>query len=229
MAEERSAKGRVEVVEPGQAELANARRVAEAKATVPHAHVEAEVELAAAPAQEEVIAALAGALREHPKLNAAYRDGRFELYERINVAVAVETDAGLAYPTIFDADAKDTAAIAGELSELGKHAREGTITQPQLAGATLSFADLRAARRGTIGARASRRPGRVPDAWLLARRTRAVTGGRRPDRPSARGSGVPWLGPRPTRRKLSRSFRVDSHVSGCEMVGSIRRATGPTS
>ena len=45
-----------------------------------------------------VVKACAIALREHPRANGAYRDGRFELYSRVNVGVAVA--ASLAAPSL---------------------------------------------------------------------------------------------------------------------------------
>jgi pyruvate dehydrogenase E2 component (dihydrolipoamide acetyltransferase) len=45
------------------------------------------------------------------------------------------------FPTINDADRKDSARIADELGELARRAREGTITQPELSGGTFSIAD----------------------------------------------------------------------------------------
>ena len=134
----------VDVVEPTKAELAHARRVAEAKATVPHVYLERQV---AGTRQGEVstthlVRAAATALRDFPRLNGAYRDATFELRSRINVGVAVATDAGLAYPTIHDADRKETEEIASEVAALAERARGGTITQPELSGSTFSLADL---------------------------------------------------------------------------------------
>jgi pyruvate dehydrogenase E2 component (dihydrolipoamide acetyltransferase) len=130
-----------EVVEPTQAETAHARRVAEAKATVPHVYFEAEAAAQAAPAAELVLAA-AGALREFPRINASYRDAAFELHSRINIGIAVTAGGSLVYPTIQDADQKAVDEIANEIAQLAERARGGVITQPELSGATFSVADL---------------------------------------------------------------------------------------
>lgn len=140
MAEER-AKGNVEVVEPTAAAQSNARRIAESKATVPHVHL--EVETAGSPATAEVVRACALALREHPMVNGAYRDGRFELYSRINIGVATPSQDTMVFPTIHDADGMEADAIAAEIDALAARARDGQITQPQLSGATFSLVDLR--------------------------------------------------------------------------------------
>ena len=44
--------------------------------------------------------ACALALREFPRANGAYRDGRIELYSRVNVGVAVAAQDALVVPTI---------------------------------------------------------------------------------------------------------------------------------
>ena len=144
-----SAKGTVETVELSRAEQVAARRVAEAKATIPHLYLEAE---ATAPGDAQaslgprVVAAAAIALRELPRLNGAYRDGRIELYSRINVAVAL----GSAAPTIFDADQKGPADIAAELEGLAARTAAGALTAPESAGATFTVDDL----SGTAATRA---------------------------------------------------------------------------
>ena len=59
-----------------------------------------------------VVKAAATALREHPRVNGAYRDGKFELYERVNIGVAVAAEDALVVPTVFDADRKSLGQIA---------------------------------------------------------------------------------------------------------------------
>ena len=61
-----------------------------------------------------VVKACALALREFPRANGAYRDGRFELYSRVNVGVAVAAQDALVVPTVFDADRKGLRQIAAE-------------------------------------------------------------------------------------------------------------------
>lgn len=136
------ARGTVQVVEPSQLEQGHARRVAESKATVPHVYLETDAEVGEAPmGAAEVVRACALALRDFPRVNGAYRDGRFELYSRINVGFAVAAQGTLLFPTIHDADRKDVAAITAEMRALADRAREATITQPELSGGTFTVAD----------------------------------------------------------------------------------------
>jgi pyruvate dehydrogenase E2 component (dihydrolipoamide acetyltransferase) len=147
------AKGDVTVVEATRAQGVVARRMAESKATIPDFAVTVEVDTTAALAAcaevdqafelgDLVVKAAALALREHPRVNASYRDGHYELYSRVNVGVAVLDEGSLVVPTIFDADAKPVADIAREIRGLAEKARAGTITPPELAGGTFTVADL---------------------------------------------------------------------------------------
>ena len=89
-----------------------------------------------------VIKAAAIALGEFPRANGAYRDGRWELYSRINVGIAVAAAEALVVPTIFDADKKGLRAIATEARALAERVREKTITPPELSGATFTVSNL---------------------------------------------------------------------------------------
>jgi pyruvate dehydrogenase E2 component (dihydrolipoamide acetyltransferase) len=89
-----------------------------------------------------VVKACAIALREHPRANGAYRDGRLELYSRINVGVAVAAQDTLVVPTVFDADIKGLRQIAGEVRAVAGRVREGTVTPPELSGGTFTVSNL---------------------------------------------------------------------------------------
>src|SRR4051812_38113227 len=132
------AKGEVTVVEASRAHGTVARRMAESRATIPD--FTAAVSLDAPPELARVVAACGKALREQPRVNGSYRDGRFELHARVNVGVVVATEDALAVPTIFDADAKATDQIAQELAALTERAEAGTLTSPEVAGATFAVA-----------------------------------------------------------------------------------------
>jgi pyruvate dehydrogenase E2 component (dihydrolipoamide acetyltransferase) len=150
-------KGTVEVVEPTRLQSLIARRMAEAKATIPHFQVQTEVTIDAllalrdqikeagetAPSLNDlIIKASALALRSHPRANSSYRDGRFEFYSRVNVGVAVAAEGALVVPTIFDADQKSLRQIAAESRRLATQVREGAITPADLSGATFTVSNL---------------------------------------------------------------------------------------
>jgi pyruvate dehydrogenase E2 component (dihydrolipoamide acetyltransferase) len=155
-----TAKGQVTYEDPSKLQSTVARRMAESKATAPHFYLEAEVDmsrLVAARAQikagaregdtvpsfnDMVVKACALALREHPRANGAYRDGRFELYARVNVGVAVAARDALVVPTVFDADQKSLRQIAVDARALAQRVRDGQITPPELSGATFTVSNL---------------------------------------------------------------------------------------
>ncbi len=155
-----TAKGSVSVKELTKLQSTVARRMAESKATAPHFYLSVEADMSRAVAARARLKAAAGegeavpsfndmvvkacaiALGEHPRANGAYRDGRLELYERINVGVAVAAQDALVVPTIFDADAKGLRQIATEARALAERVREGTITPPELSGGTFTVSNL---------------------------------------------------------------------------------------
>jgi pyruvate dehydrogenase E2 component (dihydrolipoamide acetyltransferase) len=89
-----------------------------------------------------ILKACALALREHPRANASYRDGRLLLHSRVNVGVAVAARDALIVPTVFDADEKSLGEIARETRALSEKVRAGTITPPELGGGTFTVSNL---------------------------------------------------------------------------------------
>jgi pyruvate dehydrogenase E2 component (dihydrolipoamide acetyltransferase) len=146
--------------QPTRLQQVIARRMAEAKATIPHFQVQTEVVMDAAIAlrselkslvagdgvvpsfNDIIIKAAATALREHPLANASYKDGAFELHEAINIGVAVAADDALVVPTVFDAAAKSLGEIARETRRLAGRVRSGEITPPELSSGTFTVSNL---------------------------------------------------------------------------------------
>jgi len=155
-----TAKGETQVRELNKLQQTIARRMAESKATAPHFYltieidmgkaVEARAGLKAAAREGEVVPsfndmvvkACAIALREFPKANGAYRDGRFEMYSRVNVGVAVAAEEALVVPTIFDADQKGLQQIAEDARGVAAKVRDGSVTPPELSGGTFTVSNL---------------------------------------------------------------------------------------
>ncbi len=155
-----TAKGSVEVVELTKLQQTVSRRMAESKATAPHFYLQAEIDmtracearaaLKASAAEGDVIPsfndmvvkACALALREFPRANGAYRDGKWELYSRVNVGIAVAARDALVVPTVFDTDSKGLRQIATESRQLATKVREQKITPPELSGGTFTVSNL---------------------------------------------------------------------------------------
>jgi pyruvate dehydrogenase E2 component (dihydrolipoamide acetyltransferase) len=155
-----TAKGRTSYVEPSRLQQVVARRMAESKATAPHFYLQAEIDMSACveargkikkltpegevvPSfNDMVVKACALALKEFPLANGAYKDGRFELYSRVNVGVAVAARDALVVPTVFDADRKGLREIASDSRLLAGKVRDGSITPPELSGGTFTVSNL---------------------------------------------------------------------------------------
>jgi pyruvate dehydrogenase E2 component (dihydrolipoamide acetyltransferase) len=134
--------------------------MSESKATAPHFYLTAEVDMSAAVAararikeisgegevvpsfNDMVVKACAIALKRFPRANGAYVDGRFELHSRINVGIAVAAQDALVVPTIFDADRKGLREIAADARALAGKVRDGSVTPPELSGATFTVSNL---------------------------------------------------------------------------------------
>ncbi len=176
-----TAKGQTTYEDLSKLQQTIARRMAESKATAPHFYLEAEVDMTAAveararlrklaregevvPSfNDMVVKASALALRQFPRANGAYRDGRFELYSRVNVGVAVAAQNALVVPTVFDADRKGLRQIAEESRALAGRVREGAITPPELSGGTFTVSNL-----GMYGIDAFAAVINAPQAGILA-------------------------------------------------------------
>jgi pyruvate dehydrogenase E2 component (dihydrolipoamide acetyltransferase) len=152
------AKGETTTQELSRTQRTIARRMAESKATIPDFTLAMDVDMEECVAlrtqlkqlaqpdaptyNDMVVKASALALREHPRANASYRDGSFELHARVNVGVAVASDDALVVPTVFDADTKSLGEIARETRALAGHVRDASITPPELGGGTFTVSNL---------------------------------------------------------------------------------------
>ena len=150
-AEASGLKGHTRVEEPTRAQRAIARRSAESRATVPDLELVADVDMGACLALRDarghsltamLVSACAHGLSQVPRANAAYRDGRFELYSRINVGLVVHSADAYLTPTILDADTKSLEALSAECEALIERAKADRLTPPELAGATFTLSDM---------------------------------------------------------------------------------------
>jgi pyruvate dehydrogenase E2 component (dihydrolipoamide acetyltransferase) len=151
------AKGGSTVHQLSRSQQTIARRMAESRATVPDIELRVEAQAHELTALREqllgvtdpvpsindfIVKASALALRRFPRVNAAYRDGAVETFERVNVGVAVAAEETLLVPTIFDADAMPVAEIARVARTLAARVRDGSVTPSELAGATFTVSNL---------------------------------------------------------------------------------------
>ena len=85
--------------------------------------------------------ATAQALGEYPHLNASVKGDGLKLHSDINIAIAVDTPAGLIAPVIHHADTLSVGEIAAAINELAERAREGQLTAADISGATFTISN----------------------------------------------------------------------------------------
>jgi pyruvate dehydrogenase E2 component (dihydrolipoyllysine-residue acetyltransferase) len=135
-----------------------AKRMALAKAPVPHFYVSTEVAMDRAWALREELNALDGqakisvndlvvracalALVKHPGINASFQGESIRVYHRAHLGIAVALDEGLITPVLRDCQAKSLTQIAVESRDLTERARVRKLRAPELSGATFSISNL---------------------------------------------------------------------------------------
>jgi pyruvate dehydrogenase E2 component (dihydrolipoamide acetyltransferase) len=136
-----------------------AQRLSESKRTIPHFYLEVNCRIdpvlqlrSEIQAQQSggpklsindfAIRAAAVALRKVPEANASWSDTAARRYRRIDLAIAVATDAGLVAPIVRDADRKGLAELAAEVRDLAERARQGRLRPEELQGGTFTLSNL---------------------------------------------------------------------------------------
>jgi pyruvate dehydrogenase E2 component (dihydrolipoamide acetyltransferase) len=142
-----------------------ARRLVEAKQTIPHFYLTADVTLdalnrlredanAGAPKAKDgepayrlsvndfVIKALALALQRVPAANAVWAGDRILRFAHSDVGVAVALDGGLITPVIRNAEAKSLSAISNEMRELAARARAKKLRPQEFQGGSSAISNL---------------------------------------------------------------------------------------
>jgi pyruvate dehydrogenase E2 component (dihydrolipoamide acetyltransferase) len=158
----------VRIVDPTPEERTIARRAAESRATIPTVELSVDISSGRRLPSGRLVAACAAALAKHPRANGAYRDGRFELYSRINVGVVMTDGDHYRVPTIFDASAKTPDELSEEMERLS-HAG-ARLPSTAFSGATFTVWNA-----GPVGLAAASIPVVPPQAAALAAGTRSLT------------------------------------------------------
>ena len=139
-----------------------ARRLVEAKQTIPHFYLVADVTMdallklreeanAGAPKEvcayklsvnDFVIKALALALQRVPAANAVWAGDRILRFKHSDVGVAVAIDGGLLTPVIRNADGKSLSAISNEMKDLAARAKEKKLKPAEYQGGSSAISNL---------------------------------------------------------------------------------------
>jgi 2-oxoglutarate dehydrogenase E2 component (dihydrolipoamide succinyltransferase) len=83
--------------------------------------------------------AVVAALKQFPLLNAEIQGDELIIKKFYDIGIAVAAPDGLVVPVVRDANQKSFAEIEREISELGKKARENTLTLKELQGGTFTI------------------------------------------------------------------------------------------
>jgi pyruvate dehydrogenase E2 component (dihydrolipoamide acetyltransferase) len=140
-----------------------ARRLTEAKSTIPHFYVSMDVEIdamnkllaelnAKAPKEGDgaylitindmVIKASAATLRRVPTVNAAWTDDGMALFDDVDISIAVAIPDGLITPIVRKADQKGLATISREMKDLAGRARAGKLKPEEFQGGGFSISNM---------------------------------------------------------------------------------------
>ena len=85
---------------------------------------------------------IGAALRDHPRLNAAWADGNIRWNEEINVGIASAVEDGLIVPVIHHADAASLSEITTQRSDLIERARQKKLRPADISGGTFTLTNL---------------------------------------------------------------------------------------
>jgi pyruvate dehydrogenase E2 component (dihydrolipoamide acetyltransferase) len=141
-----------------------ARRLTEARATIPQFYVSMDIQIDAmiallaqlnaksppkdAPGaylvtiNDMVIKAAATTLRKVPGVNASWTEDAMALYEDVDISVAVSIPDGLITPIIRHADHKGLATISREMKDLAGRARAGKLKPEEFQGGGFSISNM---------------------------------------------------------------------------------------
>jgi pyruvate dehydrogenase E2 component (dihydrolipoyllysine-residue acetyltransferase) len=142
-----------------------AARLMQAKQTIPHFYLTADVEIgrllaireeanAAAPKNADgqplfrlsvndlIIKAWAVALQRVPEANAAWADDRILRFRHSDIGIAVAIDGGLITPIIREAEGKPLTIISGEMRELAERARSRRLKPHEYQGGSSAISNL---------------------------------------------------------------------------------------
>ena len=89
-----------------------------------------------------IIAAVAGALKSHPRLNSHLVDGDVLLLKDVNIGIAVAVPDGLVVPVLREADSLDLLDIAGQIRTLADKTRKNELGVDDMTGAGFTVTAL---------------------------------------------------------------------------------------
>jgi pyruvate dehydrogenase E2 component (dihydrolipoamide acetyltransferase) len=89
-----------------------------------------------------LVAVVARALRQHPRMNASWSSSAVVLHRDINVAIAVSVEQGVVTAVVRRADTLTPAQIAVQRRDVTERARHGRLQPADIADATFTISNL---------------------------------------------------------------------------------------
>ncbi len=147
----------VEVIPLSATRKTIARRLTEAKQTIPHFYLTAEYELDGLLAHRAtlnessgtkvsvndlIVWCVAQALMKEPRVNVNLVDDDIHQFSAAHVSVAIATEDGLYPATVYNADSKSPADIAAATVELAEKAQTGKLTKEDISGGSFTVSNL---------------------------------------------------------------------------------------
>lgn len=138
--------------------LTIARRLVEAKSTIPHFYLRADccldvllklrADLNAVSSSYKlsindiIVKAWALALRDFPMANVTWTDDTLLVHESVDVGVAVSIDGGLITPIVRNAEKKSLSVISNEIKDLAARAKARKLKAEDYQGGTTAISNL---------------------------------------------------------------------------------------
>ena len=147
----------VEIIPLSATRKTIARRLTEAKQTIPHFYLTAEYELdgllshratlnesgeVKVSVNDLIVWCVAQALIKEPRVNVNLVDDDIHQFSAAHVAVAIATDDGLYPATVYNADSKSPAEIASATADLAEKAKTGKLTKEDISGGSFTVSNL---------------------------------------------------------------------------------------
>ncbi|MGH9239537.1 MAG: dihydrolipoamide acetyltransferase family protein [Vicinamibacterales bacterium] len=138
-----------------------AERTTQSWTTVPHFFVSREIDVSTlktardtmVPKIEElhgvkmthtdlIVAAVARALRKHPRMNASWENGRITVHQDVNVGLAIAVENAVVAAVVHNADRASIGEIAKQRIDKASRARSNKLSPADISGATFTISNL---------------------------------------------------------------------------------------
>ena len=133
-----------------------ATKLQQAKRDIPHFYVNQAIDVTKLLSVREklkeqgitvndlIVKACALALKEHPNINSGFDGTRNVIlrFQSIDISIAVDVEAGLITPIVFDADKKPLPELSSTIKGLVKKAKDGKLLPAEFQGGSFSISNL---------------------------------------------------------------------------------------